>query len=72
MRTTEIKNEIDEIENGKKTLNEKDSKYKTNQCTYDFQQFETIRFFGKINIDEVETKPKTKVGKANKKILLIV
>ena len=30
MRTTEIKNEIDKIENGKKTLNEKDLKYKTN------------------------------------------
>ena len=60
MRIDEIKNEIDEITKWKEKNNRKDLKYKTNKYLYDFQQFETIRFFGdsiytgKINIDEPE------------------
>ena len=60
MRIDEIKNEIDEIIKWEEKNNRKDLKYKTNKYLYDFQQFETIRFFGdsiytgKINIDEPE------------------
>ena len=58
MRNIEIKNEIDEIKKWKEKIKRKDSKYKTNKFTYDYQQFETTRSFGdnvytsKINIDE--------------------
>ena len=60
MRIDEIKNEIDEIIKWEEKNNRKDLKYKTNKYLYNFQQFETIRFFGdsiytgKINIDEPE------------------
>ena len=60
MRIDEIKNEIDEIIKWEEKNNQKDLKYKTNKYLYDFQQFETIRFFGdsiytgKINTDEPE------------------
>ena len=60
MRIDEIKNEIDEIIKWEEKNNRKDLKYKTNKYLYDFQQFETIRFFGdsiytgKINMDEPE------------------
>ena len=60
MRIDEIKNEIDEIIKWEEKNNRKDLKYTTNKYLYDFQQFETIRFFGdsiytgKINIDEPE------------------
>ena len=48
------------LENGKKNLNGETYKCKTDKCLYDFQQFETIRYFGdstytgKIDIDEAE------------------
>ena len=41
-------------------IKREDLKYKAKNCTYDFQQYETIRSFGesiytgKINIDEAE------------------
>ena len=48
------------LENGKKNLNGEIYKCKTDKWLYDFQQFETIRYFGdstytsKIDIDEAE------------------
>ena len=60
MRIDEIKNEIDEIIKWEEKNNRKDLKHKTNKYLYNFQQFETIRFFGdsiytgKINMDEPE------------------
>ena len=44
MRTNEIKNEIDDIKNGKIKLNEKIFNIK--QVNFDFQQCATIRSFG--------------------------
>ena len=46
MRTYEIKNEIDDIKKRKEKINRRDLKYKTNKYLYDFQQFETIAYFG--------------------------
>ena len=60
MRTTESKNEIDEIKKCEKKNKQKDLIYKENKCKYDFQQYETIRSFGEsiytgiINTDEAE------------------
>ena len=48
------------LETGKKNLNGETYKCKTDKWLYDFQQFETIRYFGdstytsKIDIDEAE------------------
>ena len=55
MRNNEIKNEINEMKNGRKDL-----RYKTSKYTYDFKQYKTTRSFGdniytsKITIDVVE------------------
>ena len=46
MRTNEIKNEIDEIKRWEEQTKQEDLKYKTKNCTYDFQQYETIRSVG--------------------------
>ena len=62
MRTNEIKNEIYEIKKIEleKKIKQENLKHKTKNDTHDFQQYETIRFFGesiytgKINIDEAE------------------
>ena len=60
MRTNEIKNEIVEIRKWEEKLKRRDYKCKTGKWLYDFQQFETIRYFGdstytsKIDIDEAE------------------
>ena len=60
MRTNEIKNEIYEIKKWEEKIKLEDLKYKTKKYAYDFQQYETIRSFGKriytseINIDEAE------------------
>ena len=60
MRSDEITNEICEIRKWEEKIKRKDLKYKANKYLYDFQQFETVRFFGdsiytgKMNIDEVE------------------
>ena len=57
------------LKNGKRKL---DLKYKTENYTYDFQQYETIRSFGdniytgKINIDEAEIDQKN-IVQFNKK-----
>ena len=61
MRNIESKNEIDEIKNWEETIKLKYLKHKTNRYRNEFQQFETIRYFGdniytiKVNIDEAET-----------------
>ena len=60
MRTIKIQNEIYEIQKWSEKIKRKELIYKTNNCIYDFQQFETIRSFGdnvytgKISIDEAE------------------
>ena len=45
MTTNEIKNEIFEIKKWEEKIKREDLKYKTKNCTYDFQQYETIRSF---------------------------
>ena len=60
MRNIEIKNEIDEIKKWEEKIIRKDLKHKTNEYTYDFQQFKAISFFGdniytgKVNISEAK------------------
>ena len=60
MRTSEIKNEIDEIKKLENKIKRKNLKYETNKYMYDFQQSEMIRSFGdsiyagKISIDEMD------------------
>ena len=60
MKDNEIKNEIDETKKWEEKNNQKDLIYRAAKYKYDFQQFQTIRFFddsiytGKINIDEAE------------------
>ena len=60
MRTNEIESEIYEIKKWEEKIKREDLKYKTNNYTYDFQQYETIRCFsddiyiGKIKIDELK------------------
>ena len=46
MRTNEIKNEIDRIEEWHEKIERKDWKCETKKYIYDFQQYETIRSFG--------------------------
>ena len=46
MRTNEIKNEIDRIEEWHEKIERKDLKCETKKYIYDFQQYETIRSFG--------------------------
>ena len=59
IKNNEIKNEMDEIKKREEKIKQKDLLYKKNNYKYDFQQYETIRFFGdiytdKINRDEAE------------------
>ena len=60
LRTNEIKEEVYGIKKWEDKIKLEDSKYRTKNYTYDFQQYETIRSFGKciytgkINIDEAE------------------
>ena len=55
-----LKNKIDEIKKREEKIRRKDLLCKTNRCKYDFQQYETIRFFGdsiyngKISTDEAD------------------
>ena len=62
MKTNKIKNEIDEIKKWAEIIKRKDLKYKANKYRLDFQQFETIGYFGeniyngKINIKEAKMK----------------
>ena len=61
IRNNEIRNEMDEIKKWEEKIKRKDLICKANKYKYDFQKYETIRFFGesiysgKINIDEAET-----------------
>ena len=56
-----LKNEIDEVKKWEEKNKQKDLVCKINRYKYDFQQYETIRFFsdsiynGKISIDEAKT-----------------
>ena len=60
MKTSEVQDEIVEIKKWEEKIKQKDLKYKTNKYVYEFQQFESIRYFGNsiytgtINIDEAE------------------
>ena len=55
-----MKNEIDEIKKWEEKIKRRGSKYEVGKYKFDFQQYETIRYFGesiytgKINIDEAE------------------
>ena len=55
-----MKNEIDEIKKWEEKIKRGGSKYEVGKYKFDFQQYETIRYFGesiytgKINIDEAE------------------
>ena len=46
MRTNKTKNEIDKITKWENKMKRKKSKLETNRYIFDFQQFETIRYFG--------------------------
>ena len=46
MRTNKTKNETDKIKKRKNKIKRKKSKLETNRYIFDFQQFETIRYFG--------------------------
>ena len=76
MRSNKIKNETDEIKKWEEKVERKELKHERHKYTYDFQQFETIRYFGdsaytgKINIDENErdqSKPLKNMVKFNNK-----
>ena len=76
LKTYEIKNEIDEIKKCEEKTKQKDLKNKTRNCTYDFQQYETIRSSGesiytcKASIAEAEedqSNPLENLGKFNNK-----
>ena len=60
MRTDEIRNETYKIKIWEEKIKEQDLKYKTRNCKYDFQQYETIWSFGesiyagKISIHEAK------------------
>ena len=60
IRNNEINNEIDEIKKWEEKIKGKDLVYRENKYKYDFQQYETIRCFGKsiytgkINIAKAE------------------
>ena len=60
MRTDKIKNEIHEIKKWEEKTKWKYLKYETGKYKYDFQQYETVRFFGKyiypgkFNVREAE------------------
>ena len=43
MRTSEIKNEVDEIKKWEKNIKRKYLKYETKKYTYDFQQYQIIK-----------------------------
>ena len=55
-----MKNEIDEIKKWEEKIKRGGSKYEVGKYKFDFQQYETIIYFGesiytgKINIDEAE------------------
>ena len=61
MRNNKTRNQIDKIKKWEEKFKRKDLKYETKKYIYNFQQYETIRFFGEniytgkiINIDEAE------------------
>ena len=60
MRTNEIKNEIYDIKKREEKIKGEDLIYRTNKYKCDFQQYETIRSFGKsiytgkVTIDEAD------------------
>ena len=62
MRTNEIKNEINETKKWEEKIKRKVLTYETSKYIFDFQQFQTIRYFGdsiyndKINIREAKMK----------------
>ena len=62
LENNEIKNELNEIKNIEEEIDRNDVKYKTNQYTFDFQQFQMTRFLGdsifngKTTISEVDKK----------------
>ena len=47
MKNNEIENEIDDIKKWEEKIKQKDLIYRANKYKYDFQQYETIRSFGK-------------------------
>ena len=60
MRTNKIKKELNEIKKWEEKNKRNDLRYGIKSCLYDFQQYDTIRSFGKniyggkINMDESE------------------
>ena len=60
IRTDKIKSKIYEIKKWEEKIKSNDLKYKEGEYKFDFQQYETIRYFGgsiysgKISIHEVE------------------
>ena len=46
MRTNEIKGEIYWIKQGEEKFKQENLKYRTKNCIYDFEQYETMRCFG--------------------------
>lgn len=62
LENNEIKKELNEIKNIEEEIDRNDVKYKTNQYTFDFQQFQTTTFLddsifnGKTTISEVDKK----------------
>ena len=60
MITNEIKNEIDKTKTQEEKVKRENLIYKANKYKYDFQQHETVRYFGesiytgKVNTDKAE------------------
>ena len=62
LENNEIKKELNEIKNIEEEIDRNDVKYKTNQYTFDFQQFQMTTFLddsifnGETTISEVDKK----------------
>ena len=52
MGPNEIKNEISEIKKWEEKTQRKDLNYETKECTYDFQQYETISIVRIVEAEE--------------------
>ena len=73
IKNNEIKNGLDEIKEWEEKIKWKDLIYRTNKYKYDFQQYETIKYFGesisagKISIEEAEWIKRTTEDKNKKR-----
>ena len=73
IKNNEIKNELDEIKEWEEKIKWKDLIYRANKYKYDFQQHETIKYFGesisagKISIEEAEWIKRTTEDKNKKR-----